>query len=101
MCVIALALDDMNGTRLRSQVPGFLDKANGGADVEFVETKSEDAVAMKVDQATVVRFDAAELAFAVDFVDTATRGVRMELDLMPVSSFIVLKPAACRFESVA
>lgn len=91
----------MNGTRLRSQVSGFLDKANGGAYQQFVETKIEDAIAVKVNQAAIIRFDAAKLASAVDFADATLQGASVELDLPPVSSFVVLKPASCSLERVA
>ena len=56
---------------------------------------------MKVDRPAVIRFDAAELAFAVDFADATLRGVSVELDLLPASSLVVLKPAPCGVESVA
>ena len=83
------------------KIAGLLDEPHVGTDAQCLERTAQDAVAMKVDQATVIGLDAPESLLPVYFADAPACLPGMCLDIPASFPFIVLKLASRRLEGIA
>jgi hypothetical protein len=91
----------MDGASLRAEIASFLDETHRCADAQVFEGTTHDAVTVKIDEPSVIGFDAPEIAFAVDFADASMRQFGMRLDVAAPLALVILKFAARCLEGVA
>jgi len=88
-------------TGLRTEVAALLREAHLDSRLQCVEWCVEDAVAVEIDQPTVVRFDAAEALRGIDLGDAPVRHLQVRLHVTAPRSLVVLELAPCGLERVA
>ena len=93
--------NDVYGAGLRYQVARLFVEAHRGANRERLEGAVPQAVAMKVDQAAVIRLDATEILLQVQLADSSLRRADARPGWGTPFAFVVLELAPRGPERVA
>ena len=91
----------MDGAGLRPEIALFFGEAHFGADRELIEGATHHTIAMEVDQAAVLGFDASETLIRMQLADAAVRRADVGLGRRAPFAFVVLELASCGPEGVA
>src|SRR5688572_31045911 len=96
-----MVLDRHHRTGLGTFFTGFLHEVHLGTDLQPTETGFQDAVFVKIDFPSVVRFEETKTFFRKNFANSAMGGALVHLHYSAFTAGIVLKLTPRRIERIA